>query len=546
MGHGVAFYSVILSILFLMYKCFHSKYFENMLIHPYIPKKMKDIYEDIFFEKGIPKKDEAPDTLSAYKNAILTGKGIFLNVRMLTDGVIICTDKYYLKRLVGISGKIHSKKYSDIKDCHVIGSKECVPTIKEALKLINGKVPIIIQVNGRLKKSYWKNLDFILKNYKGRYVVCTTSIYSFFIFRFISKRHTIFRYNIFRKHLNILDVIKADVSEYITLDILNEFVLELKESDKFKDASLILKRFSNARKSNINSNHWLNNSIIVHRFNVNNMLEEHSIESLNEAIVFAKRINRVFGITVAFEIDVVRYVDKQKNVKTILYHEDRVSDKLGQEASTAKKSDIENALTLEEFLQKIIIPLRDEKIIKLVIDVKATIKEGSNNILYLIDPRVVNNIIEVFNDFYEKKDYSSDIVIMSYNSNVVFLYLSLFMRKKYIYGKKSGYNRVPIGIVANSLSGVNQYLRNVLVPIVELFQFRLARFDFKGMDPQSSYRWGKTDGITTICYVMKNSNELINTINSNKFDNFVCEDLEKNPLMLFILISLIKSKALKS
>ena len=117
--------------------------------------------------------DKIPEnSLSAFKNAIKSKLPIELDVTILTDGTVVVFHDEKLARLTGKDGFISNCSYADIAKLTLSGTKEKIPTLKEALEVIDGKVPILIEIKnfgkvGAIEKAVWK----ALQGYRGEYAI---------------------------------------------------------------------------------------------------------------------------------------------------------------------------------------------------------------------------------------------------------------------------------------------------------------------------------------------------------------------------------------
>jgi glycerophosphoryl diester phosphodiesterase len=88
------------------------------------------------------------NTLSAFDAAASEGFAIECDVHLSADGKAIVFHDGTLDRLVGKSGNIHDVSIADAVALRVGGTKDHVPTLAEALRLIAGRVPIVIELKG--------------------------------------------------------------------------------------------------------------------------------------------------------------------------------------------------------------------------------------------------------------------------------------------------------------------------------------------------------------------------------------------------------------
>lgn len=143
-----------------------------------------NIYESWIVKSPIAHRglfdEKCPEnTLSAIKKAIKNKIAIEIDVTNLADGTIVLFHDEKLARLTGKDGFISNCTMADVSKITLLGTKEKIPTLKDALELIDGKVPVIIEIKnygkvGAVEKAVWKDLQ----GYKGEYAVASFNPYT--------------------------------------------------------------------------------------------------------------------------------------------------------------------------------------------------------------------------------------------------------------------------------------------------------------------------------------------------------------------------------
>ena len=118
-------------------------------------------------EKGIPE-----NSMKAFAEAIKNDYIIELDVHLLKDGEVIVFHDDNLKRMTGINKKIKECTYEEIAEIQLKETDERIPLLKAVLNLVDGKVPIIIELKtdlrcGKLEKEVIK----LLEQYNGKYAI---------------------------------------------------------------------------------------------------------------------------------------------------------------------------------------------------------------------------------------------------------------------------------------------------------------------------------------------------------------------------------------
>ena len=118
------------------------------------------------------KMDAPENSLRAFALAVEKGYGIELDVQLTKDEVPVIIHDYSLRRACKTDTKVADLTYEELEQYHLFKSKEKIPTLSEALEVINGKVPIIIEL-----KIPWNpdrlciRVSELLKNYRGFYCI---------------------------------------------------------------------------------------------------------------------------------------------------------------------------------------------------------------------------------------------------------------------------------------------------------------------------------------------------------------------------------------
>lgn len=142
-----------------------------------------DIFKSWLVEKyvahrGLHDGESPENSLSAFEKAIEKGYVIELDVQQIADGTVVVFHDTSLSRMTGQDGYLKNLITEDLSACYLEGTKETIPTLKQALDLINGRTPIIIEVKNTLKVGSLESATLeILKNYKGQFAIMSFNPY---------------------------------------------------------------------------------------------------------------------------------------------------------------------------------------------------------------------------------------------------------------------------------------------------------------------------------------------------------------------------------
>ena len=136
-------------------------------------KDLSFLKENVIAHRGIhDNKKVAENSLTAFKKCIKEKIPIELDIHLLKDNEIVVVHDDNLKRLTRFKRRLKDLTYDEIKDLKLLDTKDNIPTLKEVLDLVDGKVPLIIELKyDNLPTKLEKEVVKLLDNYKGPFAV---------------------------------------------------------------------------------------------------------------------------------------------------------------------------------------------------------------------------------------------------------------------------------------------------------------------------------------------------------------------------------------
>ena len=135
--------------------------------HPWLRKMRRFAYA----HRGLHDESKPENSMSAFRAAVAQGYGIELDVHLLKDGTLAVIHDGTLLRTTGQEGKVEELDAQDLWNYRLEGTQELIPTFREVLDMVNGRVPLIIEL-----KCVNNNYDALcravcerLDQYKGLY-----------------------------------------------------------------------------------------------------------------------------------------------------------------------------------------------------------------------------------------------------------------------------------------------------------------------------------------------------------------------------------------
>ena len=121
--------------------------------------------------RGLWGGDIIENSLPAYQNAINNGYPIEIDLYSSKDGVLMSFHDATLKRMTGADGFIYDKTFFELKSLRLLDSNQKIPTFDEVLSLVDGKVPLLIELKDQPDKTYVDKVIGRLKNYNGEFAL---------------------------------------------------------------------------------------------------------------------------------------------------------------------------------------------------------------------------------------------------------------------------------------------------------------------------------------------------------------------------------------
>lgn len=99
-----------------------------------------------YAHRGLHGGEIPENSLSAYSNAVDNDYGIELDVQLSSDGEIFVFHDESAARMCGVDKKISQMTADEIKTLRLLGTDEQIPTLNEVLKLVDARVPLLIEI----------------------------------------------------------------------------------------------------------------------------------------------------------------------------------------------------------------------------------------------------------------------------------------------------------------------------------------------------------------------------------------------------------------
>lgn len=160
----VSIIAIILIVLYLwaiMPRMIKRPDYSRLLGHYYAHRGLHD------------NETQAPEnSMAAFRKAVEVGYGIELDVQLTKDRIPVVFHDETLKRVCGVEGKVRDFTYEELQQFSLCRSKEKIPLFSDFLNMVDGKVPLIIEIKIHEKAAeVCSRADELIREYKGVYCI---------------------------------------------------------------------------------------------------------------------------------------------------------------------------------------------------------------------------------------------------------------------------------------------------------------------------------------------------------------------------------------
>jgi len=145
-----------------------------LLIAPRVSKKeeMRAFCRVRYAHRGLHSDGKPENSIAAFEAAVQAGYGIELDVRLSKDGELVVFHDDTLDRMTGEVGRVDARTLAELKEIKLAGTEFVIPTFREVLDLVDGRVPLLVELKEDAGKlGVTRAAVEMLKKYKGEYII---------------------------------------------------------------------------------------------------------------------------------------------------------------------------------------------------------------------------------------------------------------------------------------------------------------------------------------------------------------------------------------
>lgn len=176
------FYSILLGAISLYLFLIMPRIFKSRDFSPFLNR--------YYAHRGFHDKEIPENSMKSFELAVKYDYGIELDVHLSKDEIPVVFHDHSLKRMCKIDKNINDLTYEELQVLRLKNSNETIPRLADVLKLVDGKVPLIVELKARAKDDFnllSEKTAEVLDKYQGSY--CIESFNPFVLFWFKNLDH---------------------------------------------------------------------------------------------------------------------------------------------------------------------------------------------------------------------------------------------------------------------------------------------------------------------------------------------------------------------
>ena len=125
-----------------------------------------------YAHRGLHGEGVPENSLAAFEKACALGFGIELDVQLSRDGEVMVFHDYTLVRMTGVEKKLCELTAEELGALRLANTNEKIPTLREVLSLVDGRVPLLVELKGESgDTSLCPKVAELLSKYRGPYCI---------------------------------------------------------------------------------------------------------------------------------------------------------------------------------------------------------------------------------------------------------------------------------------------------------------------------------------------------------------------------------------
>lgn len=139
-----------------------------------VPKNTEYLWDVHYAHRGLYSNDQSvpENSLAAFAAAAEAGYGMELDITITADGKVVVFHDDMLMRACDVNKDIRDCTWAELRSLRLFGTKEGIPLFGDMLKLVNGRVPLIVELKStRRYQELCEETAALLDVYSGAYCI---------------------------------------------------------------------------------------------------------------------------------------------------------------------------------------------------------------------------------------------------------------------------------------------------------------------------------------------------------------------------------------
>ena len=121
----------------------------------------------VYAHRGFHGHGRIENSASAFAAAIAAGLGIECDVQRTADGRAVVFHDWELDRLTAATGPVAARTVTELTRIDLRGAAEPIPTLRDLLELVAGRVPLLIELKSRKERRVSPLCRAVLRDLEG-------------------------------------------------------------------------------------------------------------------------------------------------------------------------------------------------------------------------------------------------------------------------------------------------------------------------------------------------------------------------------------------
>ena len=139
-----------------------------------VPRGMDELWTAHYAHRGLYNKDQRvpENSLAAFAAATEAGYGMELDITITADDEVVVFHDDMLTRACSVDKDIRDCTLNELRTCRLFGTQEGIPLFSEMLELVDGRVPLIVELKSTARyRKLCAEAAALLDVYAGTYCV---------------------------------------------------------------------------------------------------------------------------------------------------------------------------------------------------------------------------------------------------------------------------------------------------------------------------------------------------------------------------------------